>query len=174
MTAKHSGLAVLLLLGLLILWGWYCRIRTGGKNAGTGPDSKTYHGHLISEARWWGTRGIVILLVSALVVWTVYRFETGRLLGFPWVIPFPSHIESLRALFESKERIAFLRGQLREGGWWWYSPYVFLVKTPLPLLLAIVLSLCDGVRRLLRIGCEMQSRLELIFLLQPVHFASII
>ncbi len=176
LTAKHTGMIALLLMGLLVVWGWLWtvaggvdrasadvmpakmqRMQTSGLSidrasvgaAGRRPGRSIWR-RLISEAWRWGKRGIVILLLSVLVVWAVYRFETERIPGFPWIIPFPSHIQSLRALFESKDRIAFLRGHLREGGWWWYTPYVFLIKTPLPFLAAILLSVWKGLRRLLR------------------------
>lgn len=144
MAAKHSGMAALLLMGLLIVWGWYWTVR-GKRTATPGPDA--HHRHPISEAWQWGVRGIVILLVSVLVLWGVYRFETERLAASPWMLPFPSHIKSLRALFEGKDRIAFLRGHLSEGGWWWYYPYVFLVKTPLPFIAAILFSIYDGLQQ---------------------------
>jgi hypothetical protein len=143
MTAKHSGMVALLLMGLLVPWGWYWTVR---EERVTAPDSDARR-RLISEAWRWAGRGFLILLVSVLAVWAVYRFEIERLAGPPWILPFPSHIKSLRTLFESKDRIAFLRGHLREGGWWWYSPYVFLIKTPLPFIAAILFSMYDGLRR---------------------------
>jgi len=144
MAAKHSGMVALLLMGLLVVWGWYQTVRGEGKAASGSDDHRR---RPISEAWRWGMRGIAILLVSVLVLWGVYCFETEQLAGPPWILPFPSHIQSLRALFEGKDRIAFLRGHLREGGWWWYSPYVFLIKTPLPLIGAILFAVYDELRQ---------------------------
>jgi len=87
-----------------------------------------------------------------LVLWAVYRFEIERLAGPPWILPLPSHIKSLRALFEGQDRIAFLRGHLKEGGWWWYSLYVFLIKTPLPLVAAVLISVYDELPHFTRRG----------------------
>jgi len=144
MAAKHSGMVALLLMGLLVVWGWYWTVRGEGAAA---LDSDGRHRRFVSEAWRWGGRGAVILLTSVLVLWVVYRFEIERLAGTPWILPFPSHIKSLHTLFEGKDRMAFLRGQLREGGWWWYSPYVFLIKTPLPFIAAILFTVYDGLRR---------------------------
>ncbi len=140
MAAKHSGLAALLLMGQLVVWGW---IR--GAMVGHGKNGVRHR--LLSGVWRWSVRGMVIFLVSWLVLWAVYRFETERLATFPWFLPFPSHVESLRTLFASHERFSFLRGRLREGGWWWYSPYVFLIKTPLPFMAAISFTIYDEVRR---------------------------
>ena len=39
----------------------------------------------------------------------------------------------LYALKTTEERSAFLNGEIRTRGWWYFFPYTFLVKTPLPL-----------------------------------------
>ncbi len=36
--------------------------------------------------------------------------------------------------FKSSARVAYLAGQIREGGWWYYFPVAILLKTPLTLL----------------------------------------
>jgi len=38
------------------------------------------------------------------------------------------------------QRRAFLRGELRDSGWWSFFPLVLLLKTPLPLLLLVLLG----------------------------------
>jgi len=148
MGAKHSGAVTLPLLGLLVVWGWYrtAAIATRGEGAAS-SSSGVHRRHLIAEAGRWATWGLVMLFTSVLVLWAVYRFETERLAGPPWLLPLPSHIQSLRALFEGKVRLAFARGQLREGGWWWYPFYIFFIKTPLPFIAAILFSFCYELRR---------------------------
>lgn len=49
-------------------------------------------------------------------------------------------------LAHSRARLAFLRGDLRSDGWWWFFPYVFLIKTPLPMLALLVLGLVTGLK----------------------------
>jgi len=144
MAAKHSGMVALFLIGLLIVWEWYRAIRGEKKLLVSRTCVRRY---LVSQTLRWGARGGAILLIGTLVLWAVYRFEIERLAGPPWIIPFPSHIRSVYALFESKARLAFLRGQLREGGWWYYYPYVFFIKTPLPFIAAMFFSIYDELRR---------------------------
>jgi 4-amino-4-deoxy-L-arabinose transferase-like glycosyltransferase len=45
------------------------------------------------------------------------------------------------------ERSAFLKGEIRTTGWWWFFPYAFTVKTTLPALLVGLLSLAALVTR---------------------------
>ncbi len=45
---------------------------------------------------------------------------------------------------ESKGHWAFLLGQISKGGWWYYFPIAFLVKTPLPLLILLGLAIARG------------------------------
>jgi len=40
----------------------------------------------------------------------------------------------------SRQRIAFLNGQISLTGWWWFFPYTFLVKTPLSIFGVILLA----------------------------------
>ena len=56
----------------------------------------------------------------------------------------------------SDARPAFLRGDHRDEGWWWFFPYTFLVKTPLTLLallfVGLVLSFRGGRTSLVRLA----------------------
>jgi 4-amino-4-deoxy-L-arabinose transferase-like glycosyltransferase len=144
MAAKHSGVIALPLVGLLAVWGWYWTERE--ERRAKAP-SDVHCARPISRMWVWGGWAAAIVAIAVLVLWAVYRFEIERQATFPWVVPFPSHIKSLRGLFESKDRLAFLRGHLREGGWWWYYPYVFLVKTPLPFIAAILFSVYTELRQ---------------------------
>ncbi len=44
-------------------------------------------------------------------------------------------------LHHAEARPAFLNGQMRRGGWWYYFPYCFAVKTPLPLFGILLMAL---------------------------------
>lgn len=46
----------------------------------------------------------------------------------------------LYALRTTEERSAFLNGEIRTKGWWYFFPYTFLVKTPLPLFGLMILA----------------------------------
>jgi hypothetical protein len=135
--SKHSGLVAFPLLGLMTIWGWlWQRISSLGSS----------NRRLRKLARWlW--QGAVAGLLGLMTLWAIYGFEIGPLPGAPFVLPMPSHLRSLSTLFEQQERLAFLRGNLREGGWWWYYPYVFAIKTPLPLLLALFWACGNTLRR---------------------------
>ena len=47
----------------------------------------------------------------------------------------------------SQVRSAFCNGQIRTSGWSWYFPFVFLVKTPLPMLAMLVAAVFSLRRR---------------------------
>jgi len=49
-------------------------------------------------------------------------------------------------LAHSQARPAFLRGEHRSDGWWWFFPYVFLMKTPLSVLIVLTLAALVGLR----------------------------
>jgi len=50
-------------------------------------------------------------------------------------------------LHHAEARPAFLNGQMRRGGWWYYFPYCFAVKTPLPLFgILLMAALAVGMR----------------------------
>lgn len=42
---------------------------------------------------------------------------------------------------------AFLHGQVKVGGWWYYFPVTFLIKTPLPTLVLLAAALVTAVRQ---------------------------
>lgn len=77
----------------------------------------------------------VAVAIAALVTWAMYRFSVGKVGAV--TVPAPEFFEGLRAFFRhgSGGHPAYLFGQVRLGGWWYYDLVVLLVKTPLPLLL---------------------------------------
>jgi hypothetical protein len=46
-----------------------------------------------------------------------------------------AHIELILMTLSERYRSAFLAGEIRQGGWWWYFPFAFLIKTPIPSLI---------------------------------------
>jgi 4-amino-4-deoxy-L-arabinose transferase-like glycosyltransferase len=81
-----------------------------------------------------------VLIIAALALWAVYRFEIGHVPGVPFPVPAASHaIPWLRL----KQHIAgghaaFLLGQVSSTGWWYYFPVAFTLKTPLPTLILLI------------------------------------
>jgi 4-amino-4-deoxy-L-arabinose transferase-like glycosyltransferase len=137
LATKHSGVLILPTLGILALTAWARRALAG---------SGTSHSHLRQLAGWLG-RLAAMFAIGFAVLWAVYRFEIERQSGFPWLVPMPSHVRSVLALFVDRPRLAFLRGQLSDRGWWWYFPYAFAIKTPLPLIAAVGFGLYRGACR---------------------------
>ncbi|MGQ9709783.1 MAG: ArnT family glycosyltransferase [Anaerolineae bacterium] len=84
------------------------------------------------RSRLWNVA--VNLILAALVLWAVYGFELRPVQGIPWPIPAATHIEIYRSLQEHYRQghPAFLMGENRDHGWWYYFPVAFLLKTPLP------------------------------------------
>ncbi len=77
------------------------------------------------------------LLTAMTAVWGVYRFHVGAVPGTHLVLPAP---EFFRGLYDfahhgATGHPAFLLGEVRMTGWWYYFPVALAVKTPLPLLL---------------------------------------
>jgi len=94
------------------------------------------------EWKWVLYLAIMVVLGLA-VVWGVYGLERGPLKDGGLALPMPSYWKGLKAIFERTERgnPTFLMGQYSVKGWWYYFPVVFALKTPLPTLLLLVLSL---------------------------------
>jgi 4-amino-4-deoxy-L-arabinose transferase-like glycosyltransferase len=80
--------------------------------------------------------------LSLLIVWGAYGFTLGTMPGWPSIpVPAPLHWEAV--LYQADlvaERTAVALGRLKIGSLWWYFPLAFLLKNPLPLLIALVLA----------------------------------
>ena len=92
-----------------------------------------------------------IMLMGGLaifVVWAMYGFSIGPIAVLPGIpIPAPLHWESL--LFQTNEaaqRPFFALGVLETGRRWWYFPLTFILKNPLPLLIALAIALGSRLR----------------------------
>ncbi len=74
----------------------------------------------------------VLLLVSFLIIALTY--------GFFW---FPYYFQGIKTLSQKAYHgsLSFFHGNYHKGGWWFYFPFLFLVKTPLTLFLLLPLSL---------------------------------
>jgi len=83
------------------------------------------------------------LALAALALWAVYRFEVRAVPGFSIPLPAATHLEIYRSLQEHYRlgHPAFLMGQNRDHGWWYYFPVAFALKTPLPTILLALVAL---------------------------------
>ena len=98
---------------------------------------------------------LLLFLVAGLTLWALYGFEVGAVPGLPFPVPAASHrIPWLRLRQHAAGgHAAFLMGEVRWRGWWYYFPVAFALKTPLPTLLL----LSYGLLRLARRGrCKLQ------------------
>ena len=125
--SKVSALSLVPVLGLLWLMG---------------PRRLALRRRLLSTA------GAAVL--AALTLWAVYGFEVRWLPGMPFPLPAATHIAIYRSLQEhyALGHPAFLLGQNRDHGWWYYFPVAFVLKTPLPVLLLLVAAIAFRISEL--------------------------
>lgn len=95
-----------------------------------------------SSAKQWTLGALTALAVSLLVIWAGYRFSVANIGGLP--LPAP---EFVKGLYKVAERNglgldAYLLGELRTHGWWYFFPVTIAVKTPIAFL---VLAIAGGV-----------------------------
>ena len=87
-----------------------------------------------------------ILFVAVLLLWASYGFRLEPVSpDSPVRLPLVSHARMVRVILAEKARTAFLWGEVREGGWWWYFPVAFVIKTPIPILVMILWTLLTAV-----------------------------
>ncbi len=91
-------------------------------------------------------QALIAACVSGIVFWAGYGFTWGQVSGISISLPAPAHWESSRYLATYTSPF-FALGQRRSGRWWWYFPLAFLIKNPLPLLLAWTLGLVTLVQQ---------------------------
>ncbi|MEW5987347.1 MAG: glycosyltransferase family 39 protein [Chloroflexota bacterium] len=85
---------------------------------------------------------LAVFVVGGLTVWAVYRFTWGAVDALSLALPAPAYWRGLIRLNQHQElgHAAYLLGHFSQNGWWYYFPVAFLVKTPLPTLIAWLLA----------------------------------
>lgn len=83
-----------------------------------------------------------IFVIGLLVLWAAYGFQVGQLEGTGPLVPAPPYVKGIRAIldFSASGRPAYLLGRYGHQGWWYYFLVAFLVKTPLPTLVGLLLA----------------------------------
>lgn len=102
------------------------------------------------------------VLTGAIVIWAVYSFSFGKVSGWNVSLPAPELFEGVKfALYHNgKGHAAFLLGEIRNVGWWYFFPVTLAVKTPIAYLLLLVYG----------VGVCWARRVRVVYLL-PLAFA---
>lgn len=97
--------------------------------------------------RYWA-QTLVVAAVALFVVWAAYGFSFGPVSGVPISLPAPEHWGGiLRHRSDTAQRLVYALGQRQAGNWCWYFPLAFLIKNPIPLLIAVGVGGAVLVRR---------------------------
>ncbi len=87
-------------------------------------------------------------VIGGLTLWGIYRFTVGPINpgGFP--VPAPGFWGEWQAFNDYlKDPLpGYLFGQVAQFGWWYYFPVTFAVKTPLPILIFLLLAIGHTLR----------------------------
>jgi 4-amino-4-deoxy-L-arabinose transferase-like glycosyltransferase len=80
------------------------------------------------------------VVTGAMVIWAVYSFSFGKVSGWNVSLPAPELFEGVKfAIYHNgKGHAAYLLGEIRNTGWWYFFPVVLAVKTPIAYLLLLV------------------------------------
>ena len=111
---------------------------------------------LKGQALRWLARLLLIYALAFGVLWAAYRFEFRPLPGTSFPIPATTHWLILQAFNHhvADGQSAFLAGQVSQFGWWWYFPFAFVVKTPIPTLVLLLVAGAAWLRRGQRIWID--------------------
>jgi hypothetical protein len=99
------------------------------------------------RGRFWLQTALVAGLALSLL-WAGYGFAVGEVPGLSFPVPAPLHWQALlKPVYSSAQRPTFALGSYRQGNVWWYFPLAFLLKNPLPFLIALGSALLCLLRR---------------------------
>jgi hypothetical protein len=111
---------------------------------------------LVESARRRAVPFALALGIAGLAIWGGYWFTVGSAgsgvmgihLGRNLILPAPEFFDGLRkALQHNREgHAAFLLGQFRTTGWWYYYPVALAVKTPIAFLILLAVGLFVDLR----------------------------
>ena len=85
-----------------------------------------------------------VLIVAGLTIWGVYGFQVGSLneanVAFP--VPAPDYLDDLiwQTRYMGRGHGAYLMGEISTAGWWYYDLIALAIKTPLPLLILVLVA----------------------------------
>lgn len=147
-------------MSALVLWGSYGLLFALGV-AGQADESGAVRRRVEYAIR----RAFLYLgatVLGLIVVWATYAFQLAPAVEGGIAVPLGTYWSGLGAIFRNVQggRPSYLLGETRLGGWAVYFPVAFAAKTPLPVLLLLILASLAPVRQGTRQGG--------LFLLLPV------
>jgi hypothetical protein len=94
---------------------------------------------------WWGP-GVfwfTLLPVAGLIFWSLYGFELKPVANLPFPVPAATFVNSFIKVQDHVDQgqQAYLLGERSSAGWWYYFIVAFLIKTPVPVLLCLIIAL---------------------------------
>jgi hypothetical protein len=93
---------------------------------------------------------------TATLIWAGYWFSFGKvhIHGGNFTLPAPEFFDGIRSVVNHTRRghPAFLLGEFRTTGWWYYFPVALAVKTPIAFLILLVLGIFVCLRECCRPG----------------------
>lgn len=86
---------------------------------------------------------VIILFVAAIAIWGVYFFQIGPVNAGGVSVPAPGFWREWESAqyYLNQPWPNYLFGQTSQTGWWYYFPIAFVLKTPLPALILLIIAL---------------------------------
>ncbi len=86
---------------------------------------------------------LILFALAALSVWTVYAFQIAPVDAGGSPVPAPGFWREWESAqyYLNQPWPNYLFGQTSQTGWWYYFPIAFALKTPLPMLILLILAL---------------------------------
>jgi hypothetical protein len=134
--AKFTSLGYLPAAALLALMAYVAVERPGMKR-------------LASLARERAPSFGLAVLAGAVLVWAAYFFSFGRVPAWNVTLPAPEFFDGIASAMHHNRvgNPAYLLGQVGTRGWWYFFPVALAVKTPVALLVLVVLGVAACWRR---------------------------
>jgi hypothetical protein len=87
--------------------------------------------------------------IAAFTIWAAYWFSFGKVPGTGWTLPAPEFFDGIGVAFRhsTEGHPAYLLGEGRVLGWWYFFPVAIAVKTPIAFLLMAATGLAVCLRR---------------------------
>lgn len=97
------------------------------------------------DRKWWqpGVTWLSLLPVAGLVIWGLYHWELRPLPTFNLPIPAATYLSNFLEAQSHIERghATYLFGEQSTTGWWYYFLVAFLIKTPIPTLILLLVAI---------------------------------